>query len=62
MPAPAQTFAQTWRIGRRVQEKAAPHRTGTIRARQGTGPNAIIVVNLSGHPPQNFRPAQLTPL
>jgi hypothetical protein len=56
------TFQQTWRIGRRVQEKASPHRKGTIRARRGTGTNAVIVVNLDGRPPASFRPAQLTPL
>lgn len=58
----AASFHATWRIGRRVQEVAPPGRIGVIRAVQGTGVNAAIVVNLSGRPPQNFRPAQLTPL
>jgi len=62
MATAAQSFAQKWRIGRPVQEIAAPHRKGTIRARRGTGTNAIIVVNLTGRPPTSFRPAQLTPL
>jgi hypothetical protein len=56
------TFARTWRVGRRVQEKASPHRKGAIRAVRGSGQNAVIVVNLDGRPPVNFRPAQLTPL
>ena len=62
MATAAQVFQQTWRIGRRVQENAAPHRKGTIRARRGTGANAVITVNLDGRPPASFRPAQLTPL
>lgn len=60
MATAAQTFRQLWRPGRRVKEKAAPHRTGTIRAVQGTGFNAVIFVNLTGHPPASFRPGQLT--
>lgn len=56
------TFQQIWRVGRRVQENAAPHRKGSIRARKGTGANARITVNLDAHPPQTFHPAQLTPL
>ena len=62
MAAAATSFNATWRIGRTVQENAAPRRKGTIKARQGTGSNANIIVNLSGHPPVSFRPAQLTPL
>lgn len=62
MATAATTFAQTWRIGRRVQEKAAPHRKGTIRARNGTGANARILVGLDGRPPHTFTPGQLTPL
>ena len=62
MATAAQTFHQTWRIQRRVQEKAVPHRKGKIRAVRGTGANAQIVVNLDGRPPASFRPAQLTPL
>lgn len=62
MATSAATFQQTWRIGRRVQEKAAPHRKGSIKARQGTGANAQITVALDGRPPAKFRPAQLTPL
>lgn len=62
MATAAQTFAQEWRVGRQVQEKAAPHRKGSIRARRGVGSNAIIVVNISGRAPQNFHPPQLTPL
>lgn len=58
----AQSFAQQWRIGRNVQEKAAPHRKGVIRARQGTGANARITVTLTGSHPVTFTPAQLTPL
>jgi hypothetical protein len=58
----AQTFQQTWRPGRRVQENAPPHRQGSIRAVRGTGGNATITVNLDGRPPASFRPAQLTPL
>ncbi|HEV2370928.1 MAG TPA: hypothetical protein VGS19_02065 [Streptosporangiaceae bacterium] len=54
------SFQQTWRIGRAVQEVASPHRKGTIRFVRGTGQNAIVLVNLLGHPPQGFRPAQLT--
>lgn len=54
------TFQQTWKIGRRVQETAAPHRKGTIKARQGVGANAVITVALDGRPPASFRPAQLT--
>jgi hypothetical protein len=48
-----------WHVGRRVQELAAPHRKGSIRAVRGTGPSAQITVALDGRPPQNFRPAQL---
>jgi hypothetical protein len=55
-------FQQTWRIGRRVRENAAPHRKGTIRARSGTGNNARITVNIDGRPPATFSPRQLTPL
>lgn len=62
MATAAQTFQQTWRVGRRVQETAAPHRKGTIRARAGTGVNARITVALDGRPPATFTPAQLTPL
>jgi len=62
MATAAQSFAQKWRIGRPVQEIAAPHRKGTIRARQGTGSNARITVNITGRPPVTFRPAQLTTL
>jgi hypothetical protein len=58
----AQSFAQTWRIGRQVQEKAAPHRKGTIRARAGTGNNARITVLFTGSPPVTLHPPQLTPL
>ena len=58
----AVTFVQTWRIGRQVQENAAPRRKGTIRAVQGTGANAVITVNLTGHAPVSLRPGQLTPL
>ena len=56
------TFQQIWKVGRRVQEKAAPHRKGSIKARRGTGANAVIVVNVDGRPPASFHPAQLTPL
>jgi hypothetical protein len=62
MATAAATFTQTWRVGRRVQEKAPPHRRGSVRARRGSGQNAVLVVNLDGRAPQNFRPAQLTPL
>jgi hypothetical protein len=62
MATAAQSFSQTWRIGRTVREVAAPHRTGRIRSVGGTGPNARITVNLSGGTPTTFRPAQLTPL
>lgn len=62
MAAAAQTFQQVWRITRPVQEIAAPHRKGTIRARIGTGTNATIVVNITGGHPVSFRPSQLTPL
>lgn len=55
-----QTFQQKWRIGRRVQETAPPHRKGSIKARQGTGANARITVALDGRPPQTFKPARLT--
>jgi hypothetical protein len=58
----SQTFQQVWRIGRQVQEKAAPHRKGTIRSRAGTGANAQITVNITGRAPVTFHPAQLTPL
>ena len=58
----ATSFQATWRKGRPVQEVASPHRTGTIRTVRGTGTNAVVIVNLKGHPPQGFRPAQLTPL
>jgi hypothetical protein len=60
--AAAVSFRQKWRIGRRVQENAAPHRKGSIRAVHGTGSNAVITVALDGRPPANFRPSQLTPL
>ena len=60
MASAAQTFSQAWSVGRRVRETAAPHRKGTISARQGTGTNARITVNLDGRPPQAFFPAQLT--
>ena len=59
MAAAAQTFQQQWRPGRRVQEAAAPHRQGSIKARQGTGENARITVALDGRPPVTFKPAQL---
>lgn len=62
MATASQTFQQVWRVGRRVQERSAPHRTGTIRARRGTGINATIFVTLPGQPPASFRPSQLTPL
>ena len=60
MATAAQTFQQAWRAGRRVKERSAPHRAGTIRARRGTGTNAVIIVNLTGLPPASFRPSQLT--
>ena len=59
MTTSSQTFQQQYRVGRRVQEAAAPNRRGSIKARQGTGPNARITVALDGRPPQTFRPAQL---
>ena len=59
MATAAATFQATWRIGRRVQEVAAPHRRGSIRAVLGAGVNAIIIVGLDGSHPANFRPAQL---
>lgn len=62
MATAAQTFQQTWRIGRRVQEVAGLHRRGSVRRVQGSGPNALIWVNLDGRPPTAFRPAQLLPL
>jgi hypothetical protein len=62
MPSPAASFHATWRIGRRVQEVAAPRRKGSVRTVLGVGANAVIVVSLDGRPPANFRPAQLTPL
>jgi hypothetical protein len=55
----AQTFQQAWRPGRQVQELASPHRTGSIRARLGTGQNATIIVNVTGGHPVSFRPSQL---
>ena len=55
------TFNQTWRIGRTVKVNATG-RTGRIRARQGTGANAVITVAITGGVPTGFRPAQLTPL
>ena len=58
----ARTFHQEWYVGRQVQEKAAPHRKGRIKAVQGTGQNARIITALAGHPPVTFHPAQLTPL
>ena len=61
MTATPLTFRQTWRIGRAVQVKATG-RTGRIRAVQGTGINAVIVVAVTGGTPTSFRPAQLTPL
>jgi len=60
--AAARNFHQEWYVGRPVQENAPPHRKGTIKAVQGTGGNARIIVNLAGHPPVTFHPAQLTPL
>ena len=60
MATAAATFQQTWRIGRRVQENAAPRRKGSIRVVQGTGSNAVIVVNLDGRAPTSFQPGQLT--
>ena len=62
MATAAESFQQTWRIGRNVEEKASPHRRGAIRSRSGSGNNAQIVVNLSGRPPVTFHPPQLTPL
>lgn len=61
MATAAQTFQQTWHIGRTVQVKAT-RRKGAIRARRGTGANATIVVAITGGVPTSFRPAQLTPL
>jgi len=55
----ATTFTQQWKTGRRVQEKAAPHRKGTIRTVRGTGVNAVITVGLDGWHLASFRPAQL---
>ena len=42
-----------------VQEIASPHRKGYVRAVAGTGPNAQVVVNLTGWHPVTFKPAQL---
>lgn len=60
MATAAATFHQTWRIGRRVQEAATPHRKGTIRNVRGTGGNAIVIVGLDGFTQVSFHPAQLT--
>ena len=60
MASAAQTFRQRWKIGRRVQENAAPHRKGSIRFVRGTGSNAVVIVNLDGRPPASFRPSELT--
>lgn len=62
MPDALLTFFQTWHIGRRVQEASPPQRKGTIRTVNGTGGNAVITVNLDGHPPASFRPSQLIPI
>ena len=60
MASAAATFQATWKIGRRVQEAAAPHRKGSIRLVRGAGVNAVITVGLDGSHLANFRPAQLT--
>ena len=53
------SFQQAWHVGRAVQEAAPPRRKGTIKQVKGVGQNAVVVVNLKGHPPQSFKPAQL---
>jgi hypothetical protein len=55
----AASFHSAWRIGRNVQEIAAPHRKGRIKSVAGTGVNAEVLVTFSGHPPVTFKPAQL---
>lgn len=62
MATAAQTFQQTWRIGRQVQENSGQHRTGWIKAVAGTGNNAKITVRFTGGSPVTFHPPQLTPL
>jgi hypothetical protein len=51
--------AAVFKVHDRVQEIAPPHRRGSVRVVRGSGVNATIVVNLDGHPPTSFRPAQL---
>ncbi len=52
-------MAATFKAGQRVRELSPPHREGSVRIARGTGQNAIIVVNVDGRAPQDFRPAQL---
>lgn len=52
-------MAAVFRVPQRVQEAAAPHRKGTVKAVQGSGENARITVALDGWHPVTFHPAQL---
>lgn len=52
-------MAAVFKVGQRVKELAPPGRTGSVRAVNGSGNFAVIVVNLGGRAPVSFRPAQL---
>jgi hypothetical protein len=49
-----------FKVGSRVQEVAAPHRKGTVRAIRGRGASAVIAVGLDGYTIAYFRPSALT--
>lgn len=53
-------MAILFRVGARVQEIAAPHRKGTVRAIKRTGPTALIWVGLDGYTIAVFHPSGLT--
>ena len=48
-----------FKVGQHVQEVAAPHRKGYVRAIRGSGPSSHITVALTGLHPVDFRPAQI---
>jgi len=51
--------AAVFKVGQAVQQAAAPHRKGHVRAVSGSGINAQITVNLTGWHPVTLHPAEL---
>ncbi len=52
-------MAAKYKAGDKVQQVAAPYRTGRIRAVRGSGADARITVSFPGWHPVTLTPAQI---